>query len=385
MAIAEKLNSTLEIDELLDALLIEAMKLTGADLGWSGERTPEGMVCHSHYERSRKVPFRYCWPPGVGMPGWVLQHKVPYLAADTGHDPVVLPELRKRFRMKSELAVPIIDAHGEVIGFLAVIKTKEGAGFTAADVGKLTAVCQTASMALQHALAYQKLKQAEESLRRLSASLLRSQEEEHRRIARELHDSTSQNLAALVMTLGSLKKATARLDEETREAVAASLALARESAREVQTISYLLHPPMLDEFGLADALRWYARGFSERSGIEVKLTLARKLRRLPSDVETALFRVVQEGLNNVRRHSGSKRAAIRLRFLRDRVVLEVQDFGRGMTTRPSTRESKEPRTLGIGIPGMQERLQQLGGELQLASSSQGTLLRAILPMAPRAA
>lgn len=380
LAIAEKLNSTLEAGELLDALLLEAMKLTGAEIGWSGDRAPEGMVCRSHFRGPAKIPFDYTWPPGAGMPGWVLQHKAPYLVSDAACDPVVLPRLRQRFRIKTGLAVPIIDAEGQVIGFLAVINKKGGGAFTLADVEKLTAVCQAASVALQHALAFQKLKQAEDSLRRLSASLLRSQDEEHRRIARELHDSTSQNLASLVLSLGAIRKTTPRLDRQLRKNLAASLELAKESAREVRSLAYLLHPPMLDEFGLADALRWYTRGFSERSGIAVRLRVPPKLGRFPREIETALFRVVQEALNNVRRHSGSRHAVISLGRTKNGVLLQVRDFGRGMPCGPTSLQPGASSTLGIGIAGMRERLQQLGGELQVYSNPRGTLVRAILPL-----
>ena len=219
--------------------------------------------------------------------------------------------------------------------------------------------------------------EAKEKLRKLSLRLLHSEDTERRRIARELHDTTGQNLTALAMNLASLRKSANTLNAKERKLLAHSLNLAKQSARDISTISYLLHPPMLDEFGLADALRWYVRGFSRRSGIGVALTIDPKLGRLPRHTELAVFRVVQEGLNNVRKHSESGRADIQL-VLRNRLlVIELRDFGHGL--RPS-HTSQPIASLGIGIAGMRERLQQYGGDLELHSTKSGTLVRGILPL-----
>lgn len=227
-------------------------------------------------------------------------------------------------------------------------------------------------------------KRMEASAREFHGRLLRAQDEERQRISRELHDDTCGNLTALVMTLTSLKKSLPKLDQKSRNTLSASLGLARESAREVRYFSYLLHPPLLDDFGLADALRWYAREFSERSGIDVKLDLVRR-RRLSKELEVALFRVIQEGLNNVNRHSGSKRAVVRLRFPEGHAVVEVRDFGGGVKQYSVSAESKRHKPLGMGISGMHERLQQFQGELQLHSTRNGTLLRATVPLKDDAA
>lgn len=219
--------------------------------------------------------------------------------------------------------------------------------------------------------------EAKEKLRKLSLRLLHSEDTERRRIARELHDTTGQSLTALAMNLASLRKSAHRLNANERKLLARSLNLAKQSARDISTISYLLHPPMLDEFGLADALRWYVRGFSRRSGIGVTLRIDPKLGRLPRDSELAVFRVVQEGLNNIRKHAGSRRADIQL-VLRDRLlVLELRDFGHGLR---SSRTSQPIESLGIGIAGMRERLQQYGGVLELHSTKSGTLVRGMLPL-----
>ena len=222
-------------------------------------------------------------------------------------------------------------------------------------------------------------KLAERSTRELYARMLRLQDDERRRIARELHDSVGQNLAGLVLSLGALKRISPRLDPKSRRSLAEGLASAREAAQDVRTLSRLLHPPLLHEFGLLDALRTYVRTFSERSGIKVSIRWPSGHRRVNNDVETTLFRVVQEALTNIYRHSGSKRATVRMRTTRRDIVLEVRDFGRGMEGPVAVRPSRGTKPVGIGLPGIRERLQQFGGELEIHSSKRGTLLRALLP------
>ena len=215
---------------------------------------------------------------------------------------------------------------------------------------------------------------AKDQLRRLSFELLRSGDEERRRVARELHDSTGQILSGIVMNLASLLKDKENIDGRVRRKLRMCLKLAKQAARETNNISYLLHPPMLDEFGLSDALRWYVRGFASRSGMKVKLTIGNNLPRLSKGIELAIFRIVQEGLTNVRRHSGSRRAHVAVGVEGTNVLIKVQDFGRGLNQR-----SQPLDTVGVGIAGMRERLQQLGGELVIHSGSGGTILRGSLP------
>lgn len=221
---------------------------------------------------------------------------------------------------------------------------------------------------------------AKDQLRRLSFELLRSGDEERRRVARELHDSTGQILSGIVMNLASLLKGTATIDGRVRRRLQMTLKLAKQAARETSNISYLLHPPMLEEFGLSDALRWYVRGFARRSGMKVKLTIGNDLPRLSKGIELAIFRIVQEGLTNVCRHSGSRRAHIAVGVEGTNVRIEVQDFGHGLNER-----SQPLDTIGVGIAGIRERLQQLGGELVINSGSGGTLLTGVIPAEGRTA
>ena len=223
------------------------------------------------------------------------------------------------------------------------------------------------------------LKQAENRVRGLSARLLQLRDDERRRLARDLHDSLGQNLTAVKMNISYLGRDAASLDERRRNALAESMEVIDSCLKEVRTISHLLHPPMLDEVGLVPAIRWYATGFAQRSGIAVELDLPEKLRRLPTDVETAVFRVIQESLTNVHRHSGSPKTVIRVEVDPEHIYLEVIDNGRGM---PPQRLSfhQEGETIGVGILGMRERLRQLGGQLEITSDDHGTTIGAVIPL-----
>lgn len=219
-------------------------------------------------------------------------------------------------------------------------------------------------------------KRAERRLQRLSWRLLRVQDEERRRLARDLHDSTAQSLAALSMNLSVLAREDSPLSAERRQQLLRdSMQLAEMATSELRTTSYLLHPPLLEERGLPAALRWFAEGFAERSGIEVALVIAPELDRLGAEAETALFRVVQESLHNVHRHSGSKCVEIRLGQNGTGLSLEIRDRGRGL------RCGKE-EIPGVGIAGMKERMLQLGGTLTIEPNSPGTAVIAHLPVTP---
>jgi signal transduction histidine kinase len=216
-----------------------------------------------------------------------------------------------------------------------------------------------------------------DNLRELSARLLQLQDDERRRIARELHDSVGQMLAALGMNLAAVGTDLERLTK-TANAVNDSAALVQELSREVRTISHLLHPPLLDEAGLASALRWYIEGFAQRSKIKVDLEFPADFGRLSRESETAIFRTVQECLTNVHRHSQSPTATIRIAVSDGHVRVEVEDRGKGI---PPQRQS-EMASMGIpgvGIRGMRERLRQLGGSLDIQSNGKGTLIVARLP------
>jgi PAS domain S-box-containing protein len=236
--------------------------------------------------------------------------------------------------------------------------------------------------------------QAEHALRRLAGRLLRTQDEERRRIARDLHDSTAQNLLGAALGIERALRLAPNVSERARMALADSQALIEQSQQEIRTVSYLLHPPMLDEMGLPSALRWYMEGFTKRSGIAVEIVIAKQIegRRFPFDVEAALFRVLQECMTNVHRHSGSATARIEmlteaLSSGTERLVLRVEDRGKGMLMAARGRAAPAetgaevgPVSIGVGLAGMRERLLQLGGNLDIWSSPKGTTVRASVPV-----
>jgi PAS domain S-box-containing protein len=223
---------------------------------------------------------------------------------------------------------------------------------------------------------------SEEELRRLSQELLRTQDTERRQIARNLHESAGQTLAALKMTLANLEDAFGEnRNVDVQAGLDAARGLAEDAIREVRVLSYLMHPPMLDEAGLGPTLLWYARGFAERSGIETNIEVDKNLGRLPQQVETTVFRIVQEALTNVHRYSGSRIAAIRLTRHEENgeVRVEIQDQGCGLQPHPPGRNSR----LGVGIAGMRERVKQLNGTFEIESvAGRGLTVRAVLPIVP---
>jgi PAS domain S-box-containing protein len=219
-----------------------------------------------------------------------------------------------------------------------------------------------------------------EQLRDLSARLMKMQDEERRHIARELHDSAGQTLAVLGMSLGALIGKAEVVAPELVKGGQGIEEIVQQLQREIRTTSYLLHPPLLDESGLASALRWYVEGLSERSGLAIDLRIGEDFGRLAADMELAIFRVVQEGLTNIHRHSGSEKAKIRIAREDDRILIDVEDCGKGMS--PERLVEIQSRGSGVGIRGMRERVRQFQGEMKIRSDSSGTHIRVSLPIPP---
>lgn len=223
------------------------------------------------------------------------------------------------------------------------------------------------------------LNAANESLRELSGRLQQLRDDERRRIARELHDSVGQLLAALGMNMAVVQRQADKLDATGARAISENAAMLEQISREIRTISHLLHPPLLEAAGLASALRWYVDGFSERSQIQVDLQIPNEFRRMSDEMEIAIFRMVQECLTNIHRHSGGAAAVIRAHEEDDQIFIEVVDTGKGIPIEKQVELSSAGRT-GVGFRGMRERLRQLGGTLEIRSGETGTIVTARVPL-----
>lgn len=224
-------------------------------------------------------------------------------------------------------------------------------------------------------------KESEQQLAQLTARLLRTQDEERRRIARELHDVTAQSIGLIMLNLAQVQNAASSLDSRSKDRLTESLAFGEQALKDIRTLSYVLHPPLLDQAGLITALKWYVKGFNERSGMRVDFTETGgdQGQRMPPEVEYALFRVVQECLTNIRRHTNSETAEINLQRTTDEVSLSVRDHGNGYKLRIA-RNGDGAEFVGVGIPGMRHRLKQLGGDLLVDSSAEGTTVTATVPV-----
>ena len=222
------------------------------------------------------------------------------------------------------------------------------------------------------------LKNAEKAIHQLSTQLLKLQDEERRRIGRELHDGMAQTVLAVNLSLAQVRQCAPDLGEPATRAMDKARELLHQMSREIRSLSYLLHPPLLDDLGLVSALKEYVHGFSERSGVQTAFDFEPAFPRLPQSVETALFRIVQESLANVQRHSDSREAKICLREDSLSISLEVTDYGRGMIMPSNGVRQSGAARLGVGIPGMRERMAQLGGELEIKSGPPGTTIRATI-------
>ena len=225
------------------------------------------------------------------------------------------------------------------------------------------------------------VEQRTSALRQLSSRLLQAQDEERRRIARELHDSVGQCLTALKINVDVLRRS--ELSTEADKVLGESSALLDQALSETRTISHLLHPPLLDEAGFVSAARWYVDGFAKRSGVEVNLEIPIEPVRFPDCVELGLFRVLQESLTNVHRHSDSPAVDIRLKLDAERVILKIRDYGHGMPQPVLQRFQEAGTGVGVGLAGMQERISELGGHLEISAANPGTVVTVSMPVSKR--
>ena len=311
------------------------------------------------------------------------------------HDPNVLPRVLEKWNQSVrtgtpfEMEFPLRGADGEFRWFLTRVSPfRDQEGKVTRWFGTNTNIDEQQQLMRSLSEARDQLEKrvekrtaqlaiANESLRDLSARLLKVQDEERRRLARELHDSVGQILAALSMNISAVQSQSHKLDSQGAAAVAENAQLLEQVSREIRTISHLLHPPLLEIAGLASAIRWYVDGFSERSKIKVDLEIPSDFGRLPDDVELAVFRITQECLTNIHRHSGSATAAIRIQQEGNRLTVQVRDDGKGIPPEKQW-ELVESSRGGVGFGGMRERVRQLGGTLKIQSDGTGTVIIATL-------
>lgn len=287
-----------------------------------------------------------------------------------------LDEFLVQMGFHSYLGVALMDSTGLRLGVMSVLSRQPLADPKIAEL-TLGLFAARTSVEMERRRSERALQASEKELRKLPARLLVAQDQERRRIARELHDTTAQNISAIHMNL-------ARLEREGVSASAAKIladcqALCEASQREIRTLSYLLHPPLLDEVGLLSAVRWFVDGLRTRSGLRVTLDAPHAMERLPATMERDLFLVAQEALLNVVRHSGSDTAEVRVERQATHVMVQIRDAGRGISGAESAAQ-RDWAFVGVGIPSMRERLRQNGGELEILSGPHGTTVIGTVPI-----
>jgi signal transduction histidine kinase len=276
---------------------------------------------------------------------------------------------------------PIRDGNGEIIGAVNFFHDITERKQKEAEREQLFEEVKIHAAELQEARGQLELKveQRTASLRALSSQLMHLQDDERRRISRDLHDSIGQHLALAKMSLQAFANSLPKGDANSQQILRETEEIFDTAARETRTVSYLLHPPLLDEVGLAAAVSWYAEGYTKRSGVCLEVEIPEDLPRLTIDKETTLFRIVQESLTNVHRHSGASKAMIRITVKDDSLRLEVCDNGKGIVNPHSSDLSKRTINPGVGILGMRERLRDLDGRLEITAEN-GTRVIATIPL-----
>jgi two-component system NarL family sensor kinase len=269
-------------------------------------------------------------------------------------------------------AIPLLDERGEVIEWFGAARDITVPKQMEVDLREAHS-----KLEMRVRQRTEELEKVQGDLRELSAKLLQLQDEERRRIARDLHDSAGQTLTVLGMNLGQLEQLAQSGNAQFTEKLQEAQELLQRVTQEIRTTSYLLHPPLLDESGIAAALRWYIDGLNQRTPLKIDLSISEDFGRLPRETELAMFRIVQESLSNVLRHSGSDVAIIRIKRHNSTVTLEVEDHGRGIAAEKLVALNEGGS--GVGVRGMRDRVRHLSGEMKLESTDSGTTVSISLP------
>lgn len=380
--IGSQLNSTLDLKAILDMLALEAIALVNGESGFAGLRTEAGMTVEKYFTAGKAIPFRHVWPAGQGVPGWVLEHRIPYGTADAGSDPRIDHSLRINAGIRTDICTPIIDSAGEVLGFFD-IRNKQGAeGFSIRDQEMLLALAPAASIAIQNALSYRKrqetvarLEESERRLQALAANLELAREEERTQIARELHDQLGQALTAMKFDLAWLSD---RLGKKNKVLAGKTISLTERMdamIKAIRRIATELRPGMLDDLGLGASIEWQAKDFEKRTGIHVGCKVSGDPLALPRTQSLAMFRILQESLTNVARHANARRVKVSLTVTADEATLRIHDDGRGI-------QANETAGLhSLGLLGMRERATRLGGSFDIRGMpGDGTTVTVSIPV-----
>jgi signal transduction histidine kinase len=380
--ISNKLNATLKASTILDELAQEAIRIVNGESGFAGLRTAEGMTVRKYFRQGVAIPFEHTWPLGEGIPGWVLQYKVPYGTSDAAHDPMIQHELAINREVRSIICTPILDSVGEVLGYFDIRNKQDGEGFTISDQEMLMALAPAASIAIQNALAYQQrlttvaeLNESSRQLQALAANLELAREEERTQIARELHDQLGQALTAMKYDLAWLTDRLVQKDSTLAQKAKAITEQMDTMVKTVRRISTELRPGMLDDLGLAASIEWQARDFEKRTGIVCAVSVPAEDLPLERAQSVALFRIFQEALTNVARHAGAQHIEVKLFATPETLTLQVHDDGRGI-------QKQEIAGLhSLGLLGMRERAKRLGGAFDIQGKrGDGTIVTVSIPV-----
>jgi PAS domain S-box-containing protein len=386
LRISEKLNATLDVGELLHTLVGESLRLIGAEAGCAALVSECGLFCHNYLRGEEVIPLNECWELEQGLPLWLLLNKTAYLSNDAAAEDRFDRRLWDRFQVRQVLAAPMQDKQGELIGSVEIHNKRDGSAFDEVDQQKVLAVSQVASVAIQNALAYQRIQRTEEQLRetgerlrRLSAHIEETRERERAHMAREIHDELGQALTGLKMDIAWLGQRLERMDGATGETLRAKagsmLSLVDSTIQAVRRLSSELRPRMLDDLGLVAALEWQAGEFGRRTGIACRFATDLETLDLEADQATAVFRIFQEALTNVARHAGASRVEVTLGVADGELRLSVLDDGVGIT------RDQAQASGSLGLLGMRERAGALGGRVEIhGQADAGTRVTVRIPV-----